>query len=183
MKQNLSDTVIANEKIDATKLAHAKKIITELYNELPDYIARGHGPFLAAIYDENGHLIAKAANSVVIDQDSHNHAEMNAIQAAEKHFNTYDLSTYNLSLFVTAEPCIMCLGGIMWSGVKNIYFGVPSNVVEKITGFDEGFKPNWLDEFKKRGIAVYGNIEPEIGGEILQDYVRQQKVIYGPKRK
>ena len=108
MKQSFSDTVIANEKIDNEKLSYAKKIINELYNELPDYIARGHGPFLAAIYDRDGHLIAKTANSVVIGKNSHNHAEMNAIQAAEKHFNTYDLSPYNLSLFVTAEPCIMC---------------------------------------------------------------------------
>lgn len=183
MKQNFSDDVIANEKIDDKKLANAKKIINELYNELPDYIARGHGPFLAAIYDKNGNLIAKTANSVVINQNSHNHAEMDAVQAAETFFKTYDLSPYDLSLFVTAEPCIMCLGGIMWSGIKNIYFGVPSNIVEKTTGFDEGFKPNWMDEFKKRGITVYGNIESEIGDRVLQDYVHQQHIIYGPKRK
>ena len=183
MKQNLSGAVIANKKINAAKLARAREIISGLYNELPDYIAHGHGPFLAAIYDENGHLIAKTANSVVIGKNSHNHAEMNAIQVAEKHFNTYDLSPYNLSLFVTAEPCIMCLGGIMWSGIKNIYFGVPSNTVEKITGFDEGFKPNWLDEFKKRGITVYGNIESEMGAKVLQDYIYQQRIIYNPKRK
>ena len=36
----------------------------------------------------------------------------------------------------------------MWSGIKAVYFGVPSKRVEEITGFDEGFKPNWFDEFK-----------------------------------
>jgi len=38
-------TVIANEKIDDVKLARATDIISGLYRELPEYIARGHGPF------------------------------------------------------------------------------------------------------------------------------------------
>lgn len=103
---------------------------------------------MAAVYDAEGKLIAKTANSVVTEGCSNNHAEMNAIRAAEKALNTFDLSSANLSLYVTAEPCMMCLGGIMWSGIKAVYFGVPSQRVEEITGFDEGFKPNWFDEFK-----------------------------------
>lgn len=182
MKQENLTTVVANEEIDNKKLARAKKIIHELYQELPDYIARGHGPFLAAIYDEVGHLIAKEANSVVLGLNSDNHAEMNTIHFAENFLNTYDLSPYNLSLFVTAEPCIMCLGGIMWSGIKNVYFGVPSKSVESITGFDEGFKPNWLKEFKKRGITVYGNIDTKYGEKVLQQYMEQKHIVYKPNR-
>jgi len=177
-----SNTVIANEKIDHDKIAWARKIILELYNELPDYIKKGCGPFLAAIYDGNGRLIAKSANTVIHDKCSNNHAEINTIRMAEKALKNHDLSSQNASLFVTAEPCMMCLGGIMWSGIKNVYFGVTSNDVENITGFDEGIKPNWMSEFKKRGINVYGSIEPEIGKSILQNYVSQQHVIYKPKR-
>lgn len=152
-----------------------KKIILELQNELKSLIAEGVGPFLAAVYDAEGKLIAKTANSVVSEGCSNNHAEMNAIKAAEKALNTFDLSSANLSLYVTAEPSMMCLGGIMWSGIKAVYFGVPSKRVEEITGFDEGFKPNWFDEFKKRGIAVYGNIESEAGEEVLRSYVAAGK--------
>lgn len=177
-----SDAIIANKKINAAELARAQEIITGLYDQLPKYIARGHGPFLAAVYDENGCMVSRAANTVTRDQCSHNHAEINAIRKAEKRLKTYDLSPYNLSLYITAEPCIMCLGGIMWSGIRAVYFGTPSRVAERITGFDEGFKPNWLTEFKKRGITVYGNIEPEMGKKILQDYVRDKHVIYNPKR-
>ncbi|MBP5485106.1 MAG: nucleoside deaminase [Alphaproteobacteria bacterium] len=181
MRKN-SNTIITNEKINDTKLTHAKKIITELYNELPTYISRGYGPFLAAIYDSSGQLIAKTANTVVKDTCSHNHAEMNAIHAAEEILHTYDLSAHNLSLYVTAEPCIMCLGGIMLSGIKEIYFGVPSNIVEDITGFDEGFKPNWIEEFKHRNITVYGNIESKSGEKVLRDYVNKKHIIYKPER-
>ena len=76
----------------------------------------------------------------------------------------------------------MCLGAIMWSGIKNVYYGVPSKIVEEITGFDEGFKPNWLEEFSKRKINVYGQIEVEAGICQLQKYVNSNKEIYMPNR-
>lgn len=182
MEEKQFGDVVANEEIDLAKLAKAKQIILDLQQDLRHYIAEGSGPFLAAIYDSEGNLIAKEANSVVKGVCSHNHAEMNAIKAAEKALNTYDLSEYNLSLYVTAEPCIMCLGGIMWSGIKEVYYSVPSKNVEQITGFDEGFKPDWLAEFKKRGITVYGNIEIEAGEKVLHEYVEQGNIVYKPER-
>ena len=174
--------VYSNEPIIKEKLEKASKIILELQTDLPKYIAKGSGPFLAAIFDEKGNLIAKEANSVVNEVCSHNHAEMNAIKSAEKVLGTYDLSKFNLSLYVTSEPCIMCLGGIMWSGIKAVYYGVCSKKVEEITGFDEGFKPDWLEEFKKRGITVYGNIESKAGEKVLFDYVQNGYKVYKPER-
>ena len=108
---------------------------------------------------------------------------MNAIRLAQKKLGTYDLSKYNLSIYVTAEPCIMCAGAIMWSGIKNVYFSVYSKDVEKITGFDEGYKPNWISQFKKRGINVYGGIEQDLGKQILIEYVQEGNTIYKPARK
>lgn len=174
--------IITNTEKDEQKIQTAEKIILNLQNELRDYIKKGHGPFLAAIYDENDNLIAKEANSVVSQNCSHNHAEMNTIKAAEEKLQTYDLSAHNLKLYVTAEPCIMCLGGIMWSGIKEVYYGVPSKKVEEITGFDEGFKPDWLNEFAKRGIIVYGNIAVAEGEKVLHEYVDLGHKIYKPER-
>ena len=182
MTNNMNAQVIANEEINDVKLLTAKKILLQLQNEMNDYIANGSGPFLAAIIDENGKIIAKTANSVVSEGCSNNHAEMNAIKMAQNNLGTYDLSKYNLSLYVTSEPCIMCIGGIMWSGIKAVYYGVPSKRVEEITGFDEGFKPNWFEEFKNRGITVYGNIEVKAGEKVLNDYVNGGKIVYQPER-
>jgi len=180
MSNNLNAQVISNEKINDAKLLNAKKIILQLQDEIKDYITQGFGPFLAAVIDENGKIISKTANSVVSEGCSNNHAEMNAIKMAQKNLGSYDLSKYNLSLYVTSEPCMMCIGGIMWSGIKAVYYGVPSSRVEQITGFDEGFKPNWFEEFKKRGITVYGNIEVEAGEKVLYDYVNTGKTVYQP---
>lgn len=178
----MSDNIISNEKIDIEKLERARRIILDMQNKMQNYIKTGNGPFIASIYDDKGNKIVEVANSVEKENCSNNHAEMNAIKEAQKKLDNYDLSKYNLSIYVTAEPCMMCIGGIMWSGIKNVYYGVPSADVEKITGFDEGFKPFWFDEFKKRGITVYGNIEAEIGKSELKKYVEAGKTVYKPTR-
>ena len=174
--------ITSNAPITKPQYETARKIILELQNETPKHFSEHYGPFYAAIYDEKGNLIAKAQNSVIPGCDCTNHAEMNAIRLAQKKLNTYDLSKYNLSLYVTAEPCIMCAGGIMWSGIKNVYFGVYSKDVEAITGFDEGYKPNWIEQFKQRGINVYGGIEQEYGKKVLAKYVKNGNIVYKPER-
>ena len=179
---NNFNLIIANEEINTEKLATAKKIIAALQEEIPQFTAKGHGPFLAALYDTDGKLIIKDANSVKNQLCSNNHAEINVIARAEKLFGTHDLSKFNLKLYITSEPCMMCIGAIMWSGIKEVYYGVPSTEVENITGFDEGFKQNWLEEFKKRGITVYGNIESEAGIKALKQYVEEGNEIYKPER-
>ena len=157
--------------------------MTSLQEELRERIRSSNcGPFLAAIYDEKGTLIAKAANSVVEEQCSHCHAEMNAIRAAQQKLGTYDLAPFQLSLYSTAEPCMMCLGGILWSGLRAVYYGVPTADVERITGFDEGFKPDWHAEFEKRGIRVLGNIAAELGASVLREYVALGRTVYKPER-
>ncbi len=161
---------------------NAEEIIAGLQLELRERIKSGAGPFLAAIYGPDGALVAKKANSVLKDRCSHSHAEMNAIKAAEKAFGTHDLSAFNLSIFITAEPCVMCMGGIMWSGIKSVYYGVPSKKVEEITGFDEGFKPGWKRAFAARGIAVRGGLAQSLGEEVLREYIELGGAVYKPAR-
>ena len=178
----VSSRVVSNETPDKHKIAEASRIIAALQHELEELADLGSGPFAAAIYDAEGNLVAKMPNTVTLDNCSHNHAEMNAIKAAEEKLGTYDLSPFYLKLYSTSEPCLMCMGGIMWSGIKEVYYGVPTESVEEITGFDEGYKPGWLEEFRKRGIIVYGNIERELGEQVLRDYVAKGKIIYKPSR-
>ena len=159
--------LVANEKIDEVKLARAKKIILDLYKELANKTSNNRS-FIAAIYDNKGKLIAKAANSVVTGSCSLNHAEINVIREAERILGTYDLSPYHLSLYTSAEPCIMCAGAIIWSGIKEVYYGVPLECIQELANEDQGPKINLLDEFKKRGIIVYGGIEVEEGQKIVR---------------
>jgi len=137
--------VISNEKADVEKIQAAKIIITELQNELPSYIKSGCGPFLAAIADKDNNIILKAANSVEMDNLCICHAEINAIKKAHEKFKTYDLSPWDLKIYITSEPCIMCLGAIMWSGIKICVYGnIESELGEKR-----------LKEYLEQGKLIY----------------------------
>ncbi len=174
--------VTGNAPMTQAQYDNAREIIVGLQQEMRKHFKKGSGPFRAAVFDENGKLLSEDSNSVVSDKDCTCHAEMNAVRLAQKNLGTYDLSKYNASIYVTAEPCIMCMGAIMWSGIKNIYYGVHSKDVEAITGFDEGYKPEWFEQFKNRGIKVYGGIEQELGKQYLQEYVEQGHIVYKPER-
>lgn len=60
-----SAKIIANEKVNNTKVETARKIIAELQKDMQSFTERGLGPFVAAIYDRDGNLVVKIANSVV----------------------------------------------------------------------------------------------------------------------
>ena len=173
--------IVANSPISKTELENANKVMQNVHNKTAEGVRNGKGPFYAEIYDANGNLVVSSSNSVVEDNCCLHHAEINTIKKAHEKFKEYSLAPENLTIYINAEPCIMCAGAIMWSGIKTVYFGVPSSEVEKITGFDEGYKPNWIKEFKKRGITVYGNIEQQAGEKVLEDYVNSGRKIYKPR--
>ena len=177
-KMNIS----ANSPISKSDLEKAEKIMLNVHQKTQEGVNNGKGPFYAEIYDKDGNLVVSSSNSVVEDNCALYHAEVNTPKKAHEKFKSYNLAPENLTIYVNAEPCIMCAGAIMWSGVKTIYFGVPSKDVERITGFDEGYKPNWIKEFKKRGITVYGGIEKVAGEKVLENYVNSGKEIYKPTR-
>ena len=157
-------------------------VMADIQKQVGVQIEQGYGPFLAAIYDKNGKCVVKMPNTVIKEQCSLNHAEVNTIREAQRVLGTYDLSKYDLTLYSSAEPCIMCTGAIMWSGIKHVYFGVNSKDVETITGFDEGYKPDWISQFKKRNIEVIGGIQEAEGKKALRKYVASGKHVYKPSR-
>ncbi|MCR5536742.1 MAG: hypothetical protein K6F05_04930 [Succinivibrio sp.] len=171
----------ANFEISEQEIEQARVLLRQVHEQTLDGIKAGKGPFCAAVYQQHKFILA-TSNSVVEEQCALNHAEMNAIRAACLHYKSFDLAPFELSLYINAEPCIMCLGGIMWSGIKQVFFSVPSSQVEEITGFDEGFKPHWFEEFARRKIKVCGGLEAELGRKVLRQYVAEKRPIYKPTR-
>lgn len=49
------------------------------------------------------------------------HAEIMAINMASKNLNSYHLE--GCDIYVTLEPCLMCVGAILNARIKNLYFG------------------------------------------------------------
>ena len=76
---------------------------------------------VGAILVKDGLLIAKAHNQPISTNDPTAHAEIQLIRAAGKKLKNYRLT--GTSLYVTLEPCAMCLGAIMHARVEHVVFG------------------------------------------------------------
>ena len=144
------------------------------------------GPFGAAIFDrEDGRLIAVGVNQVEKINCSIVHAEILAIAMAQKKIGHYDLGAkadMSYELVTSTEPCVMCLGAICWSGVKQIVCGARDEDARAI-GFDEGPKPeNWIQALEDRGISVVKDILREQAKEVLKDYHKTGGLIYNSRQ-
>ncbi len=100
------------------------------------------GPFGAAILDKDGEVLAISSNSVLGDKDPTAHAEMNAIREACEKVGSHDLS--GCILYTTCYPCPMCLGAIIWSNIKEVYYSCEPEDADKI-----GFRDDYIYDFIK----------------------------------
>jgi len=76
---------------------------------------------IGAIVTLNNEVIGRGFNSVIKNSDPTCHAEIMALRDAAFYLSNYRLPEVNL--YVTLEPCIMCLGVIFQARVKQVYFG------------------------------------------------------------
>ncbi|KQL45778.1 CMP deaminase [Brevibacillus choshinensis] len=77
------------------------------------------GPFGAAIV-RGDEIIVVCSNRMIADNDPTQHAEMVAIREACKKLGTMNLE--GCVIYATCEPCPMCVGAIMWAGIKEVYY-------------------------------------------------------------
>ena len=82
--------------------------------------AAGEVP-VGAIVVRGGEIIARAYNLVEASCDATRHAEISAISLAAKIKGDWRLN--DCALYVTMEPCPMCIGAILLSRIKELYFG------------------------------------------------------------
>lgn len=81
----------------------------------------GEVPIGALIVAKNGEIVASSANRVIELNDPTAHAEILAIREAANKVGNYRLT--GLSLFVTIEPCIMCMGAVIHARLGQVIFG------------------------------------------------------------
>lgn len=144
---------------------------------------RTGGPFGAAVFDHQGRLVAIGMNLVTSARCSVLHAEIVALMLAEERLDRYDLSAdgkESFELVSSTEPCSMCLGAVIWSGIDTLVCGARDEDARAI-GFDEGPKPeNCFDELQRRGISVIRDIQRDDAAAMLRHYSRSGLPIYNP---
>lgn len=92
------------------------------YQEAVKAFDEGEVP-IGAVIEKDGIIIGKGYNRMENLPDATAHAEIIAISAASSRLSTWRLSGCNI--YVTVEPCLMCLGAIMQSRINSIIYGTP----------------------------------------------------------
>lgn len=82
--------------------------------------AEGEVP-VGAVAVVGGKIVASAHNRPIALADPTAHAEILALRAAAAALKTYRLG--ELSIFVTLEPCVMCVGAMLNARVAKIVYG------------------------------------------------------------
>lgn len=90
------------------------------------------GPPVGACIVHDGELVAAGANEVAAGPDPTAHAEVVAIRAACRALRTTDLR--GSTLYVTVEPCPMCMAACHYAGIGRVVFGAGIDRLHAITG-------------------------------------------------
>jgi tRNA(Arg) A34 adenosine deaminase TadA len=140
------------------------------------------GPFGAAIFERHtGKLVAVGMNSVVRLNNCTLHGEMVAFMMAQQVVGSFSLSAPGLpvhELFTSCEPCAMCLGATLWSGVKRVVYGAGREDASKLN-FEEGpVFPESYAYLEARGIEIVRDVLREEARAVLELYRSQGGAIY-----
>ena len=84
----------------------------------------GEVPVGAVVVDQYGRIIASSANKMVSDNDNTQHAELIAIKNAL--FLIKQSRLIGCSIYTTLEPCLMCLGLMINTRMRYLYFSTNS---------------------------------------------------------
>jgi tRNA(adenine34) deaminase len=83
--------------------------------------ARGEVPIGAVVVSASGEVLSQAGNRTIELRDPTAHAELIAIRAACERLGSERL--VDCDLYVTLEPCAMCVGAISFARIRRLYFG------------------------------------------------------------
>ncbi|MDW7644821.1 MAG: tRNA adenosine(34) deaminase TadA [Desulfuromonadales bacterium] len=76
---------------------------------------------VGAVLVRDGHVIGRGYNRRETSNDPTTHAEMIAIRQAAAHIGHWRL--LDCTLYVTLEPCVMCMGAIILARIPRLVFG------------------------------------------------------------
>ncbi len=120
---------------------------------------------VGAVIVKDGNIIAKAVNRREEDKRATAHAEILAIEEANKVLNNWRLN--DCDLYVTLEPCPMCAGAVIQARIKNVYFGAYDTVNGAF-----GSKTD-MRTIMKSDIEVKGGLLEEECSGLLKSYFEE----------
>ncbi len=137
-------------------------LIDKLVNLQSQAMDSGNWPFSALLIRE-GNILATGANSSHSNNNPLAHAEMNAIRSALKAHGPETVS--QCELISSNEPCPMCMGASIYSGIKRVKYCMSQEKLREIRGWGHFIPAKTVAQQDESGIEVTG---PVGGREILE---------------
>ena len=140
------------------------------------------GPFGAVVFESvSGALVGVGVNCVERLGNSALHAEVVAIMFAQRGVGSFTLGGPGAparELVSSCEPCAMCLGATLWSGVGRLVFAA-SRADATALSFDEGpVFPESYAYLERRGIRIDREIGRAEAAAVLRLYRDRGGLIY-----
>ena len=125
---------------------------------------------VGALIVENNNIIGSGYNQVISTNDASAHAEIQAIRSAGEGINNYRL--VESTLYVTMEPCMMCVGAIIHARIDHIVFGAYDHKTGMAMTRDCCFdKP-----YHNHKVKVTGGILEINCASLLKDFFRKKRL-------
>jgi tRNA(adenine34) deaminase len=131
--------------------------------------ARGEVP-VGAVVTLGDRVLGRAGNASVVDHDPTAHAEVVALRRAGAVLGNYRLT--GATLYVTVEPCLMCMGAALHARVARLVFGCAD---EKAGAAGSLFNVAADDRLNHR-IAVTAGVDEAACRVLLQEFFRARRM-------
>jgi tRNA(adenine34) deaminase len=131
---------------------------------------RDEVPVGAVVVDATGEILAAAHNLTISMADPTAHAEILALRQAAQRVKNYRLP--GVALYVTVEPCIMCMGAAVHARVSRVVYGAPDpkwGAAGSLYQFAEDSRLNHAPE-------VVSGICEDRCKELIQSFFRHKRI-------
>ena len=124
---------------------------------------------VGAILVKDGKLIAQAHNQPISTNDATAHAEIQLLRAAGKLQKNYRL--IDTTIYVTLEPCAMCLGAMMHARIKRMVYGAS----DPKTGVCGSHVDLSSESFFNHEMEISGGVLEKECKELLQSFFKSRR--------
>jgi tRNA(adenine34) deaminase len=124
---------------------------------------------VGAVLVQDDQLIASAHNQPISNNDPTAHAEIQLLRAAGKALNNYRLP--NTTLYVTLEPCTMCLGAMIHARVSRVVFGA----YDQKTGVCGSCTDLSTSQCFNHSIEIEGGVLANDCKQLLQEFFKNRR--------
>jgi tRNA(adenine34) deaminase len=124
---------------------------------------------VGAVVVVSGELVATGQNRSIRDSDPSAHAEVVALRAAGSKLSNYRLT--DASLYVTLEPCAMCIGAIVQARLARVVFGAYDPKAGAVgSAIDLSDSPAFNHRFE-----IMGGVLAEECGAVLKEFFGERR--------